>query len=105
METSPVLGKLEVYYDATKDYFDVDKEFVVAHHNSLGVNWNIYTPEGRRFKFFFLQGFIILTGRVLGGWKEFCQEENINNGDKVVFHYEGISKFKDIREAAAENAE
>ncbi|KAK7289996.1 hypothetical protein RIF29_04086 [Crotalaria pallida] len=82
METSPVLGKLEVCYDAKKDYFHVDKEFVVAHHNSLGVNWNIYTPEGRKFKFFFLQGFITLTGRVLGGWKEFCQEENINHGDK-----------------------
>ncbi|KAK7274216.1 hypothetical protein RIF29_15297 [Crotalaria pallida] len=65
METAPVLAELVTHYDATKEYFEVDKEFVVNHHNSLGVNWNIITPEGRKFKFYFLQGFVTLAGRVI----------------------------------------
>ncbi|KAK7269226.1 hypothetical protein RIF29_21944 [Crotalaria pallida] len=105
MEATTVLDELVTHYDATKEYFDVDNNFMAKFHNSLGVNWNIYTPEGRRFKFYFAQGFATLTGRVIAGWKDFCQEENINNGDRVVFHYLGFSKFKFIREAVPQNAQ
>ncbi|KAK7266731.1 hypothetical protein RIF29_19382 [Crotalaria pallida] len=105
METQRVLGELIVYHDASKDYFDVEKQFLVSHHNSLGLNWNIYTPEGKAFKFLFHEGFVTLTGRVVGGWKDFYQEETINNGDKVVFQYLGFSKFNYIREAAPANVQ
>ncbi|KAK7256423.1 hypothetical protein RIF29_29869 [Crotalaria pallida] len=103
-EAPRVLGELVVVYDSSKDYFDVDKEFLKKHHTSLGMNWNIYTIEGTRYKFYFNQGLVAIIGKVLGGWKHFCEEENINDGDRVVFQYVGFSKFNYIQEEPNQNA-